>query len=147
MKKYVNVFLFLIVLMLFVIYINHRANKYKELLKSDGKFTIGTTDGVAGNVNIPSLTFHFTINGKTFHSEAPVRDKKGLGNQFYVVYHMSDPSKGRLLLYYPVPKSIKGAPKDGWKTMPEVDYSLRDSLNLDIYKEESNENLKEREWK
>lgn len=147
MKNFLKMVCAVLIIVLIVVYLNYRDHRFTQLLKEQGRFTIGYAFGVAGNVNVPAVRFKYYVDGKYFECSQSIKNNNIIHHYFYVIFTGKDPSKARILLYYPIPNKIREAPNNGWETIPDVDYKMRDSLNLEIYKEESNENLNERNWK
>lgn len=92
--------------------------------KERGRYTIGIFNDYSptkGGGNY--VVFTYSINYKLFKERSKASDddftKDDIGKRFLVKYVEGEEDLSYLLLKYPVPDSIKSAPPNGWKELPE----------------------------
>lgn len=93
--------------------------------RSPQRFTIGYFKGLSNTrgAYVPVFTYHINDDkietvGLYQNTVTPWNKKVYLNRRFYVVFEISKPKNGILLLDYPVPDSIKTAPPFGWDSIP-----------------------------
>lgn len=94
--------------------------KYQER----GRYTVGIfNDFSAKKGGAYDAFFDYSVNGKNFRGRSGASDddfsKSDVGKRFLVKYVEGEEDLSYLLLKYPVPDSVKSAPLDGWKELPE----------------------------
>lgn len=119
LSKYflISIGVFIVFVFLYGIFIN--TPKFQK----KGKYTVGllykyrSTKGGGRQA-----FFMYSVNGKDFKERSSVSSKdlndNDIGKRFIVKYVEGEESLSNLLLQYPVPDSIKSAPPNGWKELP-----------------------------
>lgn len=146
MKK-IRKYWFIPLLVAILVYYYFQGEEFEKEIQLKGRFTIGQITSTRPGRPEPDLVFRYIINGVLYLSQTPPYDKSLIGKRFYVAYLDDDKKDGVILLFYPVPDSIKEAPSNGWNTIPKVDIKMRDSLNLYHYAERSNIYLRKENWR
>lgn len=88
-----------------------------------GKYTIGEVTYIKkkSKGRMLEVSFIYIKNKNKFENNSRVRNKKRelLGKKFLVLYLSNKHNDAQILLEHPVPDSIKSAPPNGWKELPE----------------------------
>ena len=90
-------------------------------LREKGKYTIGIIYDYSQHKGGATIYYKFRTGNKFYYSNTTSgKDKKELLNKkFLLRYVEGEEDISRILLEYPVPDSIKEAPPEGWKKLPE----------------------------
>ncbi len=125
-KKVQNIIggLFFIIFFGWII-ITGQANK-RKLKDGPSNYTIATiTEFSYGSKVAPWFDYKFEVKKQVYKGCYSIADKMGklpsevlhsyVGKRFYVKFYVADPDINELLIYSPIPDSIKSAPEGGWK--------------------------------
>lgn len=144
--KEIRKYWFVLLAIAVLVYYFFIGQNFKKEIRLKGRFTIGRITTYHGG-RPPYLIFEYKINGVIYSSNTTPGEKALIGKRFYVTYLDDSKKDGVMLLFYPVPDSIKEAPSGGWSKMPNVDWKVRDSLKLFRFDERSNEYLRKENWR
>ena len=95
---------------------------YGPRLREKGRYTIGIVYDYSQYKGGASIYYEYKVGNKLYYSNTAVggiKKNKLLEKRFLVRYVYDDIDLSEILLVYPVPDSIKEAPPEGWKKMPE----------------------------
>lgn len=89
-----------------------------------GIYTIGKFESFSSKGGgLYSIKFSFKVGNKINLSESNYSenrfDKTYIGKRFIVKYVEGEEGLSSILLKYPIPDSVKSAPANGWKELPE----------------------------
>lgn len=89
-----------------------------------GRYTVGIFNNYSSTKGGGNYVFFsYSVNEKKFIEKSRASDddfsKSDVGKRFLVKYVEGEEDLSYLLLKYPVPDSVKSAPLDGWKELPE----------------------------
>lgn len=89
--------------------------------KDKERFTIAITYDYNMYKGGQSVFYRYKIKEHIYHNNNSVGEgaKASIGKRFLVKYVEGEEDLSYLLLKYPVPDSVKSAPLDGWKELPE----------------------------
>lgn len=91
----------------------------------NGKYTIGVVDKVEMSMkgSIYNIYFKYKVGDILYYSNSSHKvsgnPKKIYGKKFMVNYLDDNKEKSEIILSIPIPDSIKSAPAEGWKELPE----------------------------
>ena len=91
-------------------------------LREKGKYTIGIIYDYSQHKGGATIYYEYKAENKLYYSNAGAgwKEKESLlEKRFLVKYVEGEEDISRILPEYPVPDSIKEAPPEGWKKMPE----------------------------
>ncbi|MCC2591141.1 hypothetical protein [Chryseobacterium sp. MFBS3-17] len=110
--------IFLLILFIPVIwYIFYKNNPIKK-----GNYTIGYVYRIYWPVvNAKTVMYSYTVNKNKYTSTDDYNSNKKpkIGKRYLVQFSLEDPSYSDIFQDIPVPDSIKSAPPEGWKKLPE----------------------------
>ena len=95
---------------------------YGPRLREKGRYTIGIVYDYSQYKGGASIYYEYKVGNKLYYSNTAVggiKKNKLLEKRFLVRYVYDEIDLSEILLEYPVPDSIKEAPPEGWKKMPE----------------------------
>jgi hypothetical protein len=109
-----------------------RTIKKDKSLKSEHRYTIGTSLDTHKGIKLPmpSVEFEYYINKKRYIKRQgfnPEVEKVVIGRKYLVMYFPSDPDNSRILLKVPLNDSIQ-APNEGWSEAP---FGLKESKDIE----------------
>lgn len=90
--------------------------------KDKERFTIAITYDYSMYKGGQSVFYRYKIKEHIYHNNnnsVGEGAKASIGKRFLVKYVEGEEDLSYLLLKYPVPDSVKSAPLDGWKELPE----------------------------
>lgn len=100
---------------------------YKWKTHEKARYTIGLLKDISPTRGAYVPIFTYSIQDRVIEARGqyqtivtPLNKKKHLLRRYYVTFYENRPSKGRMLLDYPVPDSIITAPPFGWDSIPGV---------------------------
>ncbi len=91
----------------------------------NGRYTIGVIDKAKMSMkgSIYNIYFKYQIEDTLYYSSSSHKlsgnPKKNYGKRFMVNYLDYNKGKSEIILSIPIPDSIKSAPAEGWKELPE----------------------------
>ena len=91
-------------------------------LREKGKYTVGIIYDYSQHKGGATIYYEYKAENKLYYSNAGAgwKEKESLlEKRFLIKYVEGEENRSRILLEYPVPDSIKEAPPEGWKKMPE----------------------------
>ena len=95
---------------------------YGPRLREKGRYTIGYIYQHSPHKGGATIHYKYKVGGKLYYSKdtaGGIKKNRLLEKRFLVRYVYDDIDLEEILLEYPVPDSIKEAPPEGWKKMPE----------------------------
>jgi|688.fasta_scaffold908319_2 hypothetical protein len=109
-----------------------RTIKKDKSLKSEHRYTIGTSLDTHKGIKLPmpSVEFEYYINKKRYIKRQgfnPEVEKVVIGRKYLVMYFPSDLDNSRILLKVPLNDGIQ-APNEGWSEAP---FGLKESKDIE----------------
>ena len=94
---------------------------YGPRLREKGKYTIGIIYDYSQHKGGATIYYEYKAENKLYYSNAGAgwKEKESLLEKRFLVKYVEGEDLSKILLEYPVPDSIKEAPPEGWKKMPE----------------------------
>lgn len=91
--------------------------------EQQGRYTIGKLNKLGFTKSSGYYAFFtYSVNDKDFKERSGIEYndfiKEDIGKRFLILYIENEESLSNILLQYPVPDSIKSAPPNGWKELP-----------------------------
>lgn len=124
-KDKISLIFIILIPISFVIAYFYGKNIIQPKYEKYGRYTIGRFDkySASSRANTFNIYFSFYYKDKVFKGCSPSISGRQFDESFvkkrFIVNFVEDKELSRILLDIPVPDSIKSAPPEGWKELPD----------------------------